>query len=415
MTALDRCVQHPRDDWTVPTENIDNRKYPESPAVHEAIDHEVHAPPFVRARWRRCNDTKVTGELASPLRSKAQTETFLPVYPANPFTAHAKSLSLKHDHDAPMPKRGRDWAIARIACRNIRSSRFRDSQRQVDRLSPNNRHARRSTWCARRGKCPSSRPTLERWCRATRRAGSQRSDRHRRSALRAGCRDRRRRGDCAGRKHYQHHRDEQRRPEATRAMHRSVLQPLLSGRDVRASGASRGARRCPRDGEPLRIRSARGFAAHSGAHGDVQQSGFGHEHERGACDPTCAEHREPWNRGTPDHRARPDGHRLAVGRARRVCRRALRCRPTVDYWSFARQDHGGIVQSGTPLEEPLVVDDGALREPAAGERLCTKVLLGAGLQSSKRQARPSRTSPISCDLDSVWCNGSVGLTYAPLG
>jgi hypothetical protein len=80
LAAVEREVRF--NDRTVATVDIDYRQYPEAPAVHEAIDHEVHGPTFVRSLGWWSDDSQVAGQLASSFRPHSQAQAFLPVQPA---------------------------------------------------------------------------------------------------------------------------------------------------------------------------------------------------------------------------------------------------------------------------------------------------------------------------------------------
>ncbi len=65
------------DDWAVATVDIDYGQHPKPSPIHEAIDHKVHAPTFVRTLRRRGNDPQVAGQLAASLGPHAQAEALL--------------------------------------------------------------------------------------------------------------------------------------------------------------------------------------------------------------------------------------------------------------------------------------------------------------------------------------------------
>jgi hypothetical protein len=54
----------------------------------------------MQRRWR--DDSKVTGELASPLGPQPQTEALLTIQPSHSFAANSNTLPFEHYKDAPI-------------------------------------------------------------------------------------------------------------------------------------------------------------------------------------------------------------------------------------------------------------------------------------------------------------------------
>src|SRR5690349_4352948 len=66
LTSGERAVGVHREAF--PGEHINDGERAELPAVHEAVLHEVHAPPLVGTRWRRGDDAQMTPSLLPLLR-----------------------------------------------------------------------------------------------------------------------------------------------------------------------------------------------------------------------------------------------------------------------------------------------------------------------------------------------------------
>lgn len=75
--TLQRCVRHQRQ--TFAGEVVDHAQYPEPPATHQAIRHEVQAPALVRPFGQRHRCPRAQRPLATT--SAANLQPFLAIYP----------------------------------------------------------------------------------------------------------------------------------------------------------------------------------------------------------------------------------------------------------------------------------------------------------------------------------------------
>ena len=75
------------------------RQHPKAPPIHEAIDHEVHAPTFARTLRRGGDYPQVACKLAPSLRPHAQAKALLSVEAPQALTADPQALALQHDQD----------------------------------------------------------------------------------------------------------------------------------------------------------------------------------------------------------------------------------------------------------------------------------------------------------------------------